>query len=203
MRPVGKGLTMENTQVNRYNGFAPTPTMEEIYRQVRRYYAAEDVRRVCKDLGIELDGDGFAEAVDRYDDWQGSNDVWADALVGIIQEVDGEDRFGDGVLVTGVLQDWDIYDTRFDIHKVEFYIPSRWVSRLLLRDLDLLAERPTLFHTDSADDDNSVLYHLIERAFDQKLFGVGSSWDWGDPCELTANSDDIEGYINWKREKYS
>lgn len=58
-----------------------TREMEETYRKVRRYYAEKDVRGWLEDHECDPDEyEHFEELVDAYDDWQGDNYFWYEAI---------------------------------------------------------------------------------------------------------------------------
>ena len=62
------------------NGQVITKEMDEVYRKVRRFYAEQDVRRWLKDHEVEVGEDVVFDLTEAYDEWQGDNPHWYEAI---------------------------------------------------------------------------------------------------------------------------
>ena len=187
---------MSNTSVRIEEGFIITPEYDEIYRKVRRAYAAQDARQVLENKGIELEGEPFEEIVDKYDSWQGDNGYWYEALEGFISEkldvLVGE-KAGSGIRVSGVFQDWDIYDQRFDIGKVEFTVTPDSIAQMTYYDLLALQAQPI----SDGGDMSLVVSRFLKDAIENNKVVPPAKWGWEDPFEIHANEEDIKFYLDY------
>lgn len=175
-------------------GFVLTPEAEAAYREVRRYYAACDVRGYLEDHGLAADGYELELIVDRYDRWQGDNEEWYPALGTIVDDVLGDDAepVHTGISVHGELQQFDLWDNRCDLWKADFTVPDSVARRMSAHQLEGLIAEPR-FH--GIDDGPTALGLLCMRSFEIGAFGAGTPWEWGDPCDLRVDADDAAAYL--------
>ena len=174
--------------------FALTPEAEATYREVRRYYAGCDVRGYLDDHGLDAGEYEFELIVERYNRWQGDNEEWRPALGVIVDGVLGPhgEPVHTGISVCGELQQFDLWGNRCDLWRADFTVPDSVARQMSADELRGLLAEPR-FHGD--DGDPTRLCLLCKRSHELGAFGAGTSWEWGDPCDLRADEDDVRAYL--------
>lgn len=174
--------------------FVLTPEAEATYREVRRYYADRDVRGYLEDHGLAADGYELELIVDRYDRWQGDNEEWYPALGTIVDDVlgDGAEPVHTGISIHGELQQFDLWGNRCDLWKADFTVPDPVARRMPAHVLEGLIAEPRFC---GPGDGPTALCLLCKRSFEVGAFGAGTSWEWGDPCDLRVDEDDVRAYL--------
>ena len=86
--------------------------------------------------------------------------------------------------IHGVLQDWDLYDTRFDIERVDVIVPGRLFDGYADEEIEEMLEYGA--DIGCADD---PLGKVFLKAIDEGWVKVSSRWQPEDPCELYLEID--------------
>lgn len=81
--------------------------------------------------------------------------------------------------IHGVLQDWDIYDARFDIEKVDVVVPGSLLDGYTDEEIEEMLECGAFI---GCDDD--PLGKVLLKAIDEGWIRVSSRWEPEDPCDL-------------------
>ena len=92
--------------------------------------------------------------------------------------------------IVGVLQDWDLYDCRYDIQKVNVSVPLGELEMFTDEELeDMLCDG--CWYSGGPDEEpfQVLLFNGIEHGW----FPHCSRWEWEDPCELELE-------IEWEEE---
>ena len=82
--------------------------------------------------------------------------------------------------IVGVLQDWDIYDERYDIEEVRWDVPLFLLDSYYEEEIEAMCDEEFF----GADWDYGPLGTLLEDAIQCGLFEPRSGWELEDPCEL-------------------
>ena len=82
--------------------------------------------------------------------------------------------------IVGVLQDWDLYDYRYDIERVNVDVP---LGELSQASEDVIAEMVDEGYGGGGYDD-SPLGDLVAVGIEAGWFTWKSHWEWEDPCEF-------------------
>lgn len=83
--------------------------------------------------------------------------------------------------ITGVLQDWDIYDNRFDIEEVDVQVPLAEFEGFSDEDIEDMVEYG---YDGCGDSTDSKLMSIIEHGIEHGWFKTCRVWDIEDACEL-------------------
>ena len=86
--------------------------------------------------------------------------------------------------IFGVLQDWDLYDTRFDIERVDVTVPGSLLDGYTDDEIEEMLEYGAFM---GCDDD--PLGKVLLKAIDEGWIEVRSRWEAEDPCELKLEVD--------------
>ena len=87
------------------------------------------------------------------------------------------------IQISGVLQDWDIYDNRYDIARVDIEVPESIVRETPIEDLYEIEECGVC----GIADNSTAEGRLVLRCLECGLISTNQSfWEAEDPCELNV-----------------
>ena len=81
--------------------------------------------------------------------------------------------------ITGVLQDWDLYDYRYDIERVNFEVPLFLLGAFSEDEIEEMCDEGYY-----GGDDQYILGKLFFDCLEGGFFKPWSRWEWEDPCDL-------------------
>lgn len=84
-------------------------------------------------------------------------------------------------VIYGVLQDWDIYDNRYDIERVKIDVPLEELDAFDDEQIADMVENGCLYSDSPLDNSFGT---LLENGADGGWFKWCSRWELGDPCDL-------------------
>ena len=82
--------------------------------------------------------------------------------------------------IVGVLQDWDIYDERFDIERVRVDVPLHELESFADDEIESMVTDGCYYSVCGGD----PLEDLLSKGLENGWFVYCSKWEYEDPCEL-------------------
>lgn len=83
-------------------------------------------------------------------------------------------------VIYGVLQDWDIYDNRYDIEQVKVDVPLHELDSFTDEQVRNMVEEGCC----GGGYDGHPFEDLLFKGIENGWFKHYSHWEWEDPCEL-------------------
>lgn len=91
--------------------------------------------------------------------------------------------------IVGTAQLWDLYDQRFDVAKVRFFVPEEAIANLTDEEVASIEDECA-----GSCDDETVTTRLFKMALDEGWADVSyPGWEWEDPFDLV-------GYVDYEEE---
>ena len=82
--------------------------------------------------------------------------------------------------IVGVLQDYDLYDNRYDVESVNVDVPLNELKAFTDDEIEEMVEEGCW----GTYSDGGKLSELLWKGFENGWFEWYSKWEWEDPCEL-------------------
>lgn len=89
--------------------------------------------------------------------------------------------------IVGVLQDWDIYDNRFDIERIRCDVPLFLLDAFTDEEIESMVDDGYF-----GGDDEAPLGLLVGDIIEGEFFFPKSKWELEDPCELALEIEEAE-----------
>ena len=83
--------------------------------------------------------------------------------------------------IVGVLQDWDLYDNRFDIERVNVSVPLHELDSFADEEIKNMVYEGCHY---SGGYNDEPLEELLFKGIENGWFTNCSRWEWEDPCVL-------------------
>ena len=82
--------------------------------------------------------------------------------------------------IVGVLQDWDLYDYRYDIEKVSVDVPLHELDSFTDEEIWSMVSEGCYYSMCDGEPLEDLLFKGVENGW----FKHCSRWEWEDPCDL-------------------